>query len=422
MLPPFAKAARQVDYLRALPDSVKPFFPQIYRITEREILTPVGQERVGKDTCKEVIYEMSLIEGEEVSQFIQRNCLAPPIVARLYEIIFTFLRDNVHREKRKLSGGNTLEIAYFRKIEDRLGLCRQTAPRTFGPELLDSEKFIINGGEFLNIKALLSAFRSHPEYQRMLEPRYHSLVMGDTNTENIKINNTAPLLAVQELINQQRSEEEITQALTAINANIIQLRFLDPRAIGFQSEGAGCQDDYMYDNKPWHNSIGHYDEIHNELFTLDMNVSAGESPVIRIQFTDNNVYQQSYKVADCAQNNSNPLNDPSIVGIEKYFAQVMSNVYDSANPNSIYVQDDPWWLVRLVFVMGTHFAAMPPFHFSSELDGTIKDSVVTQRRPVAIYCEGIKWLNWALEILQGKRDHFLGLSVPVVEQTVTEAL
>ncbi|MGI6901837.1 MULTISPECIES: ACP S-malonyltransferase [Leclercia] len=422
MLPPFAKAARQVDYLRALPDSVKPFFPQIYRITEREILTPVGQERVGKDTCKEVIYEMSLIEGEEVSQFIQRNCLAPPIVARLYEIIFTFLRDNVHREKRKLSGGNTLEIAYFRKIEDRLGLCRQTAPRTFGPELLDSEKIIINGGEFLNIKALLSAFRSHPEYQRMLEPRYHSLVMGDTNTENIKINNTAPLLAVQELINQQRSEEEITQALTAINANIIQLRFLDPRAIGFQSEGAGCQDDYMYDNKPWHNSIGHYDEIHNELFTLDMNVSAGESPVIRIQFTDNNVYQQSYKVADCAQNNSNPLNDPSIVGIEKYFAQVMSNVYDSANPNSIYVQDDPWWLVRLVFVMGTHFAAMPPFHFSSELDGTIKDSVVTQRRPVAIYCEGIKWLNWALEILQGKRDHFLGLSVPVVEQTVTEAL
>ncbi|UGB02488.1 hypothetical protein LRS40_23110 [Leclercia sp. G3L] len=422
MLPPFAKAARQVDYLRALPGRIKPFFPEIFTITEREILTPVGQERVGKAVCKEVIYEMSLIEGEEVSQFIHRNCLAPPVVARLYEIIFTFLRDNVHRENRKISGGNTLEISYFRKIEDRLGLCRQTAPRTFGPELLDSEKIIINGSEYLNIKALLSAFRSHPEYQRMLEPRYHSLVMGDTNTENIKINNTAPLLAAQVLINQQRSEEEIAQALAAIDAEVIQLRFLDPRAIGFQSEGAGCQDDYMYDNKPWHNSLGHYDEIHNELFTLDINLNAEKSPVIEIQFTENNVYQQSYQITDCTQKNINPLTDPSIVGIEKYFAKVMGNVYDSANPESLYIKEDPYWLVRFVFIMGTHFAAMPPFHFSSELDGTLKDSAVTQRRPVAIYCEGIKWLNWALEILQGKRDHFLGLSVPVVEQIVTEAL
>lgn len=423
MLPPFAKAARQVDYLRALPDSAKHWFPQVYNVTEREILTPANQTRVGRSTCKEVIYEMSLIEGEEVSQFIRRNRLAPQIIARLYEIIFIFLRDNIHRENRVEVSGNTLETSYFRKIEERLALCRQTATQTFGPELLDSENIVINGNEYLNIGSLLNIFRSHPEYQRLLEPRYHSLVMGDTNTENIKIVNTAPLLAVQELMNQKSvDEQEIAQALVAIDAESIQLRFLDPRAIGYQSEGTECRDDYMYDNKPWHNSVGHYDEIHNELFSLDMCINADRSPVINIQFTDNNDYQCAYQIVDCAQKNINPLYDVSIVGVEKYFAQVMNSVYDVTNPNSTFLRDDPNWLVRFVFIMGTHFTAMPPFHFSSELDGTIKDSVRTQRRPVAIYCEGIKWLNWALEILQGKRTHFLGVSVPFIEQIEKEAI
>lgn len=421
MLPPFAKAARQVDYLRALPENVKPWFPQVYEVTEREILTPSSQERVGKTTCKELIYEMSLIEGEEVSQFIQRNTLAPQIIARLYEIIFSFLRDRIHGENRVAVSGNTLEISYFRKIEDRLALCRETAPHSFSPELLDSEKIVINGNEYLNVNTLLSTYRSHPEYLRLLEPGYHALVMGDTNTENIKIGNTAPLLAAQVLIHQQRNEEEIIRTLAAINAENIQLRFLDPRAIGFQSEGAECRDDYMYDNKPWHNSIGHYDEIHNELFSLDISINAEKSPVINIEFTDNNDYQRAYQIADCAPKNINPLTDPTVVGVEKYFARVMNTVYNSANPDSVY-QKDPHWLVRFIFMMGTHFTAMPPFHFSAELNGAIKDNVQTQRRPLAIYCEGIKWLNWALEILQGKRDQFLGVSVPLFEQIAKEAI
>ncbi|MGE2624507.1 hypothetical protein ACQH8C_25560, partial [Escherichia coli] len=89
----------------------------------------------------------------------------------------------------------------------------------------------------------------------------------------IKLGNVAPLLAVQALIDEQRSEEDIARAMAAITAGTLELRFLDPRAIGFQTEGAECRDDYMYDNKPWHNSIGHYDEIHNELLTLEMTVN-----------------------------------------------------------------------------------------------------------------------------------------------------
>jgi hypothetical protein len=46
------------------------------------------------------------------------------------------------------------------------------------------------------------------------------------------------------------------------------------------------------------------------------------------------------------------------------------------------------------------------------LDGALVDDYAIQRRPVAIYCEGVKWLNWALEMLEGKRTEFLGLPVP----------
>src|SRR5699024_9835638 len=111
------------------------------------------------------------------------------------------------------------------------------------------------------------------------------------------------LLAAQVLINQHRSEDEIARALAAISAEDIQLRFLDPRAIGYQSEGADCRDDYMYDNKPWHNSLGHYDEIHNELFNLSMSLNAAKNPVVTIQFAENNDYQRTYRITDCAEKN-----------------------------------------------------------------------------------------------------------------------
>lgn len=153
-----------------------------------------------------------------------------------------------------------------------------------------------------------------------------------------------------------------------------------------------------------------------------MTVNGVKNPLINIHFTPDNPWQRAYQIVDCAHSNSNPLAEPTITGLEKYFAQVMGTVYELDNPNSAWLRDDPYWLVRFVFMMGTHFTAMPPFHFTSELDGTIKDSIRTQRRPVAIYCEGIKWLNWALEILQGKRDQFLGVSVPFVEHLAKEAM
>lgn len=66
--------------------------------------------------------------------------------------------------------------------------------------------------------------------------------------------------------------------------------------------------------------------------------------------------------------------------------------------------------------MGTHFLAMPPFHFSQESDGSLLDDYNHQKRPIALYCEGIKWLNLTLKMLNGKVKTFNGYKLPKVNK------
>ncbi|MBM9503204.1 ACP S-malonyltransferase [Actinacidiphila acididurans] len=412
MLPPFAKAKKQAEFLRALPEPVRRYFPEVHDVLERDIPVPAHLRRGGRTTYREVVYEMSYVRGEEVSRFVEKHSPPPAVVARLYEEIMRLLDRRVHSVNRVPAPGDTLEASYFRKIEDRLALCRRTAPHTFGPGLLDTERIVIDGRTYLNQAALLRRFREHPRYLEILEPRFHSLVMGDTNTENIKLSDPEPLLRAQRLIESGAPRARIDAALAAITAESLGIRFLDPRAIGFRSDGAETRDDPMYDNKPWHNSIGHYDEIHYEQFALRVDVGAGRVPRVDVDFTKDNAYQRSYRVRDVAARRGRIGPGTAPHGVEDHFAPVMTAVYGLDDPDSPYLRDDPYWLIRFVFMMGTHFTAMPPFHFQAELDGTLTDTYQTQRRPVAIYCQGIKWLNWALEMLEGRRREFLGLAVP----------
>ncbi|HEX6355711.1 hypothetical protein [Actinophytocola sp.] len=409
MLPPFTKARRQAEYLQALPDSVRAYFPEAIDIIDREIPVPAHLRSNGETTHKEVIVEMSYVPGDEVSRFVERHSPPPAVIARLYTQIFSVLHRDVHTVDRVPAPGATLDTSYFRKIEDRLALCRRTAPHTFNRRLLDTERIVVNGVSYLNSSALLARLRARPEFAAVLEPRFHSLVMGDSNTENIKITNVEPLLRAQRLIESDAASDEIDLALADITPESLGLRFLDPRAIGFRSEGRQTRDDPMYDNKPWHNSIGHYDEIHHEQFT--MRVRLDDAPRVDIEFVAGNPYQRAYQVRDVAAHDGR-TDETAPRGIEDYFRSVMTEVYGLDDPDSAQLRDDPFWLIRFVFMMGTHFTAMPPFHFQSELDGTLTDTYQTQRRPVAIYCEGIKWLNWALEMLEGTRTEFLGVQVP----------
>lgn len=409
MLPPFAKARKQAEYLQALPESVRHRFPLVYDIHERDIPVPRHLRADGRTTYKELIYEMSFVPGQEVSRFVERHSPPPAVVARLYEEVFRVLGKEVHGVGRVAAPGGTIEVSYLRKIEERLALCHRTAPLTFGPDLLGSEQIIIDGASYLNAGALLRRFRERPDLLAILEPRFHSLVMGDTNTENIKVTDVGPLLRAQQAIESGASPGEIESALAAITAESLGVKFLDPRAIGFQSDGQDTRDDPMYDNKPWHNSIGHYDEIHNEQFTLRVDAGDGRVPAVDVEFRPGNPYQRAYRVRDVeARGGTVGLIGPDR-GMEDYFAQVMTAAYGLDRPDPDFLRDDPHWLVRFVFVMGTHFTAMPPFHLQTGLDGTLTDTYQHQRRAVAIYCQGVKWLNWALHLLTGQRTEFLGL-------------
>lgn len=405
MLPPFAKARKQAEFLQALPGPVLRRFPEVYAVTERSIPALSG------GSCAEVIYEMSYVPGEEVSRYIERRVPDPAVVARIYEHLVRTLHRDVHSFGRVPSPGGTLEASYFKKIEDRLALSAKTAPRTFGPDLLGPERIWIDGRPYRNAGALLAWFRAHPEHQARLEPRYHALVMGDTNTENVKLTDTAALEAAQRLIETGAPAHRIDAALAAATDASLGIRFLDPRAIGFESSGADTRDDPMYDNKPWHNSIGHYDEIHFEHFKLAVDTGPGREPRVDVSFTPGNPFERAYRVRDVAVTGA-PVTPERPQGMEDHFASVMTAALGLDDPDSPFLADDPDWLVRFVFMMGTHFTAMPPFHFQAELDGTLTDTPLVQRRPVAIYCEGVKWLNWAVEMLEGTRTEFLGIAVP----------
>jgi hypothetical protein len=237
MLPPCAKARRQTEYLRGLPPSVRPYFPMVLDQFERH----VGEQH-------EFIYDMTFVPGIEISRFIQLYRPPPRVVALLYTEIFRLLRDKIHTHRRRAPNVRTIEASYLTKIEKRLALAASTAPLTFSEQLLSAEHVMVNGRQLKNVPALLRAYRDNERFAGVLEPRFHALVVGDTNTENIKIGNIAPLL---------RSYGDVSFAHPPFTADELELRFLDPRAIGFHEDGVDTGvDDPMYDNKPWHNSLG----------------------------------------------------------------------------------------------------------------------------------------------------------------------
>ena len=375
MLSPVQKAIRQANYLNNLPESARHLFPRV--------LSKVLPSRLEEITSNgEYKYDMTYIKGIEVSKFIREYQPSPKVVAMLYAEIFRSVKQNIHAFRRTPAPPATIESAYFKKIEKRLDLCKKTSPMLFGDSLIKSDFVILNGKKLLNWHRVIETIKNNKDYSSLLEPKYHNLVIGDTNTENIKIENIQPLLNVN---------EALPFSFRQFTAEEIGLKFLDPRAIGYHigDRDTGV-DDYMYDNKPWHNSIGNYDDIHGEHF--DINYDAENLiPAIEIEFHANSPYRYPYS------------------GIENYFGHVMNSVYEYHDKTSKSYIEDPNWLVRFVFVMGTHFMAMPPFHFVRNDDGTYGDNAQCQKRALAIYAEGLRWLNCALDLLEGKRKSFLGI-------------
>lgn len=388
MLPPCRKARSQTEYLLNLPASVRRYFPAVLDVHEASV---TRAEDDGEVTYHEFMYDMTYVGGLEVGRFIQEYRPAPRTVALLYGEIFRLLREQIHVHRHRQPRRPTLEPSYFAKIEKRLALAAATAPHTFNDLLLRSPEILLNGRRLRNVPALLRVFRSIERYAQILEPRSHSLVVGDTNTENIKIGNIEPLL---------RDYGDLAPGARPFTYHDLKLCFLDPRAIGFHEHGIDTgADDPMYDNKPWHNSLGHYDQLHGEHFDLAYQMLDG-IPALHIAFHDQNPYAASYHE------------------IGRYFAETMTSAWEPDGAGSSFEHEDPFWIIRFAFVMGTHFMAMPPFHFSKTESGQLVDDPQSQRRPLAIYAEGIEWLNLALEMLEGRQREYLGVPVPSIYDEV----
>jgi hypothetical protein len=372
MASPSTKGGLQVAYLQSLPERAQPYFPQIYNAHHRVTNSPDG------NTWRRFVYDQSMLEGSEVSGFIADAQPTPAVVTRLHHEIMRLLDEKIHPERQVLHTGDSIGPSHLNKIEARLELSRSAAPRTFGP-LIDAERINIDGKEYPNIGELIKFFRQ-PQIREMLEPKVHSLVMGDTNTENVMITNPDALLDAMA----QGGKPEFTY-------KDIGLKFFDPRAIGHNSVGADTRDDRMYDNKPVHNTLGNYDLIHGEHFSIAVN---SESPTPQVRITPDALHPYKASYEGMADSN--------------YFEQVMQ-AWGVNDPER--VREDPNWLLRFTFMMGSHFAAMPPFHFSKGPDGVVAEDPEQQKRAIAIYCEGIKWLNYAKEMIVGQRQELFGVKL-----------
>jgi hypothetical protein len=93
--------------------------------------------------------------------------------------------------------------------------------------------------------------------------------------------------------------------------------------------------------------------------------------------------------------------------IEKYFAYVMEGWGVSSEE---FAERDPNWVLRFAFMMGSHFAAMPPFHFRKDAEGLTPEDIQMQKRAIAIYCKGIMWLNKAQDMIEEQEQRLYGFS------------
>lgn len=355
MAPPTLRARYQVDFISALPREAAPYFPQVLRYEEAAGCPPA-----------EVVFDQTYMDGISVTSWVRTAQPGAESVAAVYRAIMVLLRERVHCHRTRPRTARHVETQYLSKIQGRLGLANATAPLGFPRCLLEHDRVVLNRNELVNIGPLIEFFRTLPSPE-LLEPPQLCLTMGDTNTENILITN-------RELL-----REVTARPRWDLRYDDLGLRFVDPRSIGTDSSGADTVDDYLYDAKIWHNSIGRYDLLHNDHFELACGLD-GPRPVLAIKDHAAHPFDVPYR------------------GITAHFDRVAAALGRDGDELGT---TDPSWFPRFVFLMGTHLCAMIPFHIRRRADGTVLDDREHQARAIAMYSEGLLWLNATRSLLLG---------------------
>jgi hypothetical protein len=368
MSPPHRKARLQVAYLQNLPASARPYFPEIIDVHETwDVPGRMRESSAADGELPEYVVDQSYVPGVEVSSFVREAQPGPSTVAHLYAEILRLLDLRLHTHRRRAPADHVLERYHLRKVEERLELAHRTAPAAFPRRLFEVDHFYVNGRKLANLPAILRVLRSVNELAQVFEPPRLCLTMGDMNTENVKITRPDRLLAAMHRTQLQPSFDDMG------------LRLLDPRAIGVESEGSTTVDDPIYDFKFWHNSLAHYDLLHGEHFAITVEQRRGV-PYVNLAPARPNPYEISY------------------AGLATWFTHVFERGLSSGLAG--LSAEDPHWVPRFALLMGTHICGMTPFHFSRGIDGGVVDDWRVQRRPVALYCEGIWWLNLAIAVAE----------------------
>jgi hypothetical protein len=338
MSDPYERARQQVEYIQALPAELQDLFPSLYSARTVDMNGALG--------CNEVLVaDYEHVDGVTVSDFARSGSGSPAEILGIYRDIARILSTQVHTHAVAPPECPSVEDQHLKKVEGRLDLALQSWP--WGQKNIEQhcDHVVINGRKLRTITSCLRAIRADSALLRELEPPAYTLVVGDLNTQNVILSpHSGPRPGGG-------------------------IRFIDPRGIGPERRDGLVVDDPLYDWKYWHNSVGHYDSIYGGFYSL-ASASAGRQPLeIVLASTDGNPLTAAYSHL--------PARFLEVVGQPGHLDGDLIRLYGDS------------WELRFLFLMGSHFAAMLPFHLdpnSSDEDAPI----------VAMYCESVRWLNACL--------------------------
>jgi hypothetical protein len=342
MSDPYKRAREQVDYIQRLPPETADLFPRLYSVLDINLGGALGCHQA-------LIADYEKVKGLSISDSVAVGEADAQTLPNLYRDVAQLLAEKVHTVDLALPASPSVEEFHLRKMEERIDLARRSWPAgtsNISPEL---QWIDINGRRYRSVWNCIDSIRNNPELLTALEPPLMSLVMGDCNTQNIILTQVPHRAG-------RRSH----------------IRFIDPRGIGPTSEAGVVVDDPLYDWKYWHNSVGHYDLIYSGQFRLSVITAADKVPHVTIASAVNNAYGHAYN------------------GIEASFEEVVSATAGSGQ--TLENRYGHTWRLRFLFLMGSHFSAMLPWHLRRN---TTHDSVGATT--LAMYCESVRWLNASLD-------------------------
>lgn len=309
---------RQVSFLQSLPPGAIQLFPQVLAVDDNR--------------PKSLSVDLEYIDGPTVSQLARSE---PARWGPAVELAREVLQTRVHCHWRTPAAGwHLFQHWHVSKMTSRFGLARSAV---LAHHLEQRRQIVVNGRQLSPLRVVLDQLSTH---EAMLSPAWLSMVVGDTNTHNI-------------LVEDQNAQ---------------QIRFLDPRGVGVLIDGH-VVDDPLYDWKFWHNSLGHYDALFEGRFEL---TGAADGEVLL--------------------RHSDPLGVRTWRAAHQLFGRdpLVTGDFDPIFLGQHVFQ-------RFLFLMGSHFVAMMPFHLNRHnQEGRCAADLM--------YLEALFWLNLCLNSIRSDFD------------------